>query len=169
MKKLSVLVLVLLFAFTTGLATAQTQQAESTLNAPVAANEGFVQVDEGARIFYQVWGEGEPMVLIHGYPMNGSLFSQNVEALSQQYQVITVDLRGFGQSEAPDGDTTVEVYATDVLNVMDELGIQEAIIGGMSMGGPTVFAMYERAPERFNGMILIDTIAASASPAEAGL
>lgn len=52
---------------------------------------------------------------------------------------------------------------------MDELGVEQAIVGGMSMGGPIVFEMYRQAPDRFNGMILIDTIAAPASPAEAGL
>ena len=53
--------------------------------------------------------------------------------------------------------------------MLDHLGIDQAIIGGMSMGGPIVFEMYAQAPERFSGMVLIDTIAASASPAEAGL
>lgn len=52
---------------------------------------------------------------------------------------------------------------------MDRLNIPQAIVGGMSMGGPIVFEMYRRAPERFRGMMLIDTIAAAASPIEQGL
>jgi pimeloyl-ACP methyl ester carboxylesterase len=131
--------------------------------------EGFVQVDDGARIYYQIQGEGEPILLVHGYPLNGGLFRENVQALAEQYRVITVDLRGFGRSEAPNDQAVIPVYATDVLNVMEELGVEQAIIGGMSMGGPTILEMYQRAPERFTGMILIDTIAASASPAEKGL
>lgn len=165
MKNLPTLVLTLLLTVLIGVATAQ----EQSLSAPPTDQEGFIQVDEGARIYYQAWGEGEPLLLVHGYPLNGSLFSQNVEALSQQYQVITVDLRGFGQSEAPNDEAVIPVYATDVLNVMEGLGIEQAIIGGMSMGGPTVLEMYQRAPERFRGMMLIDTIAAPASPAEANL
>ncbi len=60
-------------------------------------------------------------------------------------------------------------YASDVLAVMDDVGVDQAIIGGMSMGGPIVFEMYRQAPERFRGIILNDTIAAEASPSEAGL
>lgn len=133
--------------------------------------EGFVEV-EGARIFYQVQGEGQPLLLIHGYPLSGDLFAENREALVQAgYQVITLDLRGYGRSEAlgeqPEG--TIESYADDVLAVMDELGVESAVIGGMSMGGPIVFSMYEEAPERFDGMILIDTTAAPAPPPEVGV
>ena len=89
--------------------------------------------------------------------------------MSEQYQVITVDLRGFGQSETPNAEGSVVTYASDVLAVMDAAGADQAIIGGMSMGGPIVFEMYRQAPERFRGLILNDTIAAAATPSEAGL
>ncbi len=135
----------------------------------MSAMGNFAEIDDGARIYYEVHGEGEPMVLVHGYPLNGGLFRDNVGPLSEQYQVITVDLRGYGQSETPNNEGSVATYASDVLAVMDAAGVEQAIIGGMSMGGPIVFEMYRQAPERFRGMILNDTIAAGASPAEAGL
>ncbi|TFV55416.1 alpha/beta fold hydrolase [Geodermatophilus sp. DF01-2] len=159
----------------TGLAAAliATPTAAAAHNGPdrdgADGQEGFVEV-EGARIFYQIEGEGQPMLFVHGYPLSGALFAENREELAEDYQVITVDLRGYGRSEAlgeqPVG--SVESYAQDVLAVMDELGVDSAVIGGMSMGGPIVFSMYQQAPDRFDGMILIDTVAAPAPPPEVG-
>ena len=122
-----------------------------------------------ARIYYEVHGEGEPLVLVHGYPLNSGLFRDNIGPLSEQYQVITPDLRGYGRSETPNDQGSVATYASDVFAVMDAVGADRAIIGGMSMGGPTVLEMYREAPERFRAMILNDTIAAKSSPSEAGL
>ena len=131
-------------------------------------DEGFVAVD-GGQIYYQTQGDGEPLVLVHGYPLSGDLFREQRDGLSDDYTVVTVDLRGYGRSTGADGDETVETYARDVLAVLDELGVDRALIGGMSMGGPIVFSMYEQDPDRFRGMLLIDTIAAAAAPPEAGL
>ena len=140
---------------------------DSDAEASTLPDEGFVEVN-GARIYYQSEGDGEPMVLIHGYPLSSELFREQLDGLSDDYRVIALDLRGYGQSTTPDDDATVGTYAQDVLDVMTELGVERALIGGMSMGGPVVFEMYRRAPERFRGMLLIDTIAAPASPPEAG-
>ncbi len=164
MRMKMILVLVLL-ALMTGVASAQSGGAMSG----GAMSGNFVEIADGARIYYEVHGEGEPIVLVHGYPLNSGLFRDNVGPLSEQYQVITVDLRGFGQSETPNAEGSVVTYASDVLAVMDAVGADQAIIGGMSMGGPIVFEMYRQAPERFRGLILNDTIAAAATPSEAGL
>jgi pimeloyl-ACP methyl ester carboxylesterase len=134
-----------------------------------AQTEGFVEREDGARIYYQVQGQGTPLMLMHGYPLNGGLFRDNVTALAANYQVITPDLRGFGKSEAPDEQASIEIYAQDMLAVLDQLNIDKAIIGGMSMGGMTLFEMYRKAPERFTGVILIDTSHLPAGVAEANL
>ena len=128
----------------------------------------YLDVD-GARIFYEVAGDGPPMLLLHGYPLSGALFARVREPLEDDFTVITVDHRGYGLSEAPGIPDAIEVYATDALAVLDHLGVEEAIIGGMSMGGPITLSMYDMAPERFTGMVLIDTTAAPAGPPEAGL
>ena len=121
--------------------------------------DGYAEVN-GARIHYVVQGQGSPVLLIHGYPLSGELFSKNRDALSQSHKVITIDLRGFGKSTAPAEDPgSLQTYAKDALAVLDTLNVPKAVIGGMSMGGPIVFEMYRTAPERFSGMILIDTIA----------
>ena len=157
MKTSSKLLAILLFALTSFSLAQET-------------SEGFVERPDGARIYYQVQGEGEPMMLIHGYPLNSGLFRDNVGALAEAgYQVVTPDLRGFGQSEAPSGKATIEMYAEDMLAVMDELGIDQTIALGMSMGGWTLFEMYAQAPERFTGLVFNDTAAVPASIAGAAL
>ncbi len=145
-----------------------TPAAAGGLGDPADRQGDFVEVD-GARIFYQQSGQGEPMFLIHGYPLSGALFDRNREALAEQYQVITIDQRGYGLSETSEAASTIATHADDALAVLDELGIDQAIVGGHSMGGPITLEMYQRAPDRFRGMILIDTIAAQASAIEAGL
>lgn len=155
-----------------GTAAAQKPQrtggAQVTLPDPTNRQGEYVEVN-GARIFYQVAGQGAPMLLMHGYPLSGALFARNRDALAARYQVITIDHRGFGSSSAPGIPDSIAVYADDALAVMDQLGIGRAIVGGHSMGGQIMLEMYQRAPDRFRAMILIDTNAAAATPAEAGL
>jgi pimeloyl-ACP methyl ester carboxylesterase len=139
-----------------------------SLQAPSERVGEYAEVN-GARIFYEAAGDGPAMLLLHGYPLSGALFARVRDALQDDYTVITLDHRGYGKSEAPEVPGSIKTYANDALAVLDRLGIESAIIGGMSMGGPIVFSMYEQAPERFDGMILIDTTAAAAPPPEAGL
>ena len=122
--------------------------------------EGMLDVN-GAQIHFVSVGSGTPMLLLHGYPLSGELFARNRDALaSAGYRVITIDHRGYGMSTAPaDAPGDLQTYAKDALAVMDQLGVPKAIIGGMSMGGPITFEMYREAPQRFLGMILIDTLA----------
>ncbi len=135
-----------------------------------ARQDGMLSVN-GAQIHYVSQGSGTPMLLLHGYPLSGELFARNRDALaSAGYRVITIDHRGYGQSVAPEGDAgSIQTYAKDALAVMDQLNVPSAIIGGMSMGGPIVFEMYRTAPERFKGMLLIDTIANPANVVEKAL
>ncbi|WP_295819942.1 alpha/beta hydrolase [uncultured Deinococcus sp.] len=125
---------------------------------------GSVTVN-GASVFYKTSGTGQPLVLIHGYPLNGELFKNNRNLPG--YQVITVDLPGFGKSVAPDANASIENYAMTMLAFMDAMKIDKAVVGGMSMGGMTLLQMYKMAPERFRGLILIDTTADPAGVAEA--
>ena len=142
--------------------------AVSALQAPAERVGEYADVD-GARIFYEARGEGPTLMLLHGYPLSGALFARMRDELQQNFTVVTVDHRGYGKSEASENPGTVEQYAKDAIAVMDKLGIEQAAIGGMSMGGPIVFEMFRQAPDRFSSMILIDTIAAPASPMEAGI
>ena len=122
----------------------------------------------GARIFYQVAGQGTPLLLIHGFPLSGQLYQGQLAGLSKYFTVITPDLRGFGKSLAPDGNGSIQTYAQDMLALLDHLGVQSAIVGGHSMGGQITLEMYKEQPARFAGMLLIDTDPMAASFVEKG-
>ncbi|UTA50349.1 alpha/beta hydrolase [Deinococcus radiodurans] len=86
------------------------------------------------------------------------------------YRVITVDLPGFGKSKLAPGQTvSIENYAQTMVGFMDAMKLDKAVVGGMSMGGMTLLQMYKIAPERFKGLILIDTTAEPAGIAEAAM
>lgn len=155
--------------FAPAAAQSTTSPQANQASSGVKTQSGTVSRPDGARIHYEVSGQGTPMLLIHGYPLSGELFAKNREALSKQFKVITIDQRGFGQSRTPNNEASVQTYADDALAVLDELKVDKAVIGGMSMGGPVVLEMYRQAPDRFAGMMLIDTTAKPANPAEAGL
>ena len=131
--------------------------ATAAARAQDRTTQRFTATVNGAQISYTVTGSsGDTIVLIHGYPLNGDLFARQREALSAAYRVITVDLRGFGQSVAPDDEGSIDLYANDVLGLLDQLGVGQAIIGGHSMGGAITLRLYQMAPSRFLGMILND-------------
>ncbi|HEX6649085.1 MAG TPA: alpha/beta fold hydrolase [Pyrinomonadaceae bacterium] len=106
---------------------------------------------------YTDTGMGRPVVLIHGYPFNRSLWNEQVAALSRSYRVIVPDLRGFGESEASEGPATMDRMAQDVALLLDHLGISRAVIGGLSMGGYVALAFYKQFPSRVSALILADT------------
>lgn len=102
-------------------------------------------------------GSGDPVVLIHGYPFNRTLWTEQVEALSSSYRVIAPDLRGFGESDSSQGPATMNRMAQDVARLMDQLEIPRAVIGGLSMGGYVVLAFYKYFASRVRALILADT------------
>ena len=107
-------------------------------------------------IAYTDAGIGRPVVLIHGYPFNRSLWNEQVEALSSTCRVIAPDLRGFGESDAA-ATATMNEMAHDVAQLMDHLEITQAAIGGLSMGGYVALAFYKQFPSRVRALVLVDT------------
>jgi pimeloyl-ACP methyl ester carboxylesterase len=73
------------------------------------------------------------------------------------YRVIAPDLRGFGESDAPEGPYSMDIFADDLIALMDHLDIRQAVIGGMSMGGYILFNLLERYPDRVKGAVFITT------------
>jgi 3-oxoadipate enol-lactonase len=106
---------------------------------------------------YTDMGIGDPVVLIHGYPFNRSLWGEQVAALSESYRVIAPDLRGFGETESSDGPVTMNQMAQDVAHLLDHLEIERAVIGGLSMGGYVALAFYKQFPARVQALVLADT------------
>jgi len=115
----------------------------------------FIRVND-LQIAYTDAGIGRPIVLIHGYPFNRSLWNEQVEALSSTCRVIAPDLRGFGESDAAETATMNEM-AQDVAMLLNQLGIVRATIAGLSMGGYVALAFYKQLPSRAKALILADT------------
>jgi 3-oxoadipate enol-lactonase len=111
-------------------------------------------------------GDGPAVVLSHGYLMDASMFDPQVAALAPEYRVITVDGRGFGGTRAT-GPFSYWDSASDVLGLLDHLGIGQAVLGGMSQGGFVSLRAALLAPDRVRGLVLIDSQAGQEDPAVA--
>lgn len=96
------------------------------------------------------------VVLLHAFPLNSTLWRPQIERAPTGWRFVAPDLPGFGASVLP-AARSMEAMAREVLNVLDEQGIDRAVIGGMSMGGYVTLALYRLAPERFAAMLLADT------------
>jgi len=106
---------------------------------------------------YTDTGAGRPIVLIHGYPFNRSLWTEQIPALSNSYRIIAPDLRGFGDSDASQDPSTMNRLAADVALLMDHLEIPRATICGLSMGGYVALAFYKQFHSRVRALVLADT------------
>jgi pimeloyl-ACP methyl ester carboxylesterase len=105
-------------------------------------------------------GVGEPLVLIHGHPFNRSMWHPQVERFSRAgYRVIAPDLRGYGATTVVPGKTTLDVFARDVAALLDHLGVDRFVLGGLSMGGQIVLEFHRLFAERLRGIVLADTFA----------
>jgi len=101
--------------------------------------EEYVEVEKNVRLHVTDLGEGQPIVLIHGWPLSDAMYEYQYAYFTQQgYRVIGITLRGFGLSDKPGGKYNYDVFADDIKVVLDKLNIQNATIGGFSMGGATV-------------------------------
>lgn len=115
-----------------------------------------IQIND-INLAYTDTGSGRPIVLIHGYPFNRSLWDDQIPALSNNHRVIAPDLRGFGESDASQEPSTMNRLAADVAALMDHLEIPRATIGGLSMGGYVALAFYKQFASRVRALVLADT------------
>jgi len=117
------------------------------------------------RLAYSDEGTGRPVVLLHGFPLSRAMWHEQISGIGSSYRVIAPDLRGHGDSPAPDGVYTMDEMADDVVESLDELNIAEpTVLGGLSMGGYVAFSIMARYPERVRALILMDTRASADTP-----
>ena len=117
----------------------------------------LVRINNTQLAYTDTGGAGRPIVLIHGYPFNRSLWTEQIPALSNDYRIIAPDLRGFGDSDASQDPSTMNRLAADVAELMDHLQIPRATIGGLSMGGYVALAFYKQFAPRVRALVLADT------------
>lgn len=107
---------------------------------------------DGAKLFYEVKGEGPAVVLLHPFPCNHRFWFGIASALTARYRVILPDLRGMGQSEAGDGPVTMERLGEDAVRLLDELRIERAMFAGCSIGGYALYEIWRRAAARVQAL-----------------
>lgn len=110
----------------------------------------------GVNLAVEVRGEGPAVLFIHGYPHDRSLWSHQVEMLAGCRR-IAPDLRGMGQSDAPDLGYSMATYAADLAALLDALGVDEVVLCGLSLGGYIAFEFLRRWRPRVRGLVLLDT------------
>lgn len=109
------------------------------------------------RLAYDDVGSGRAVIQLHGYPFNRSLWNEQAGVIGKSYRVLAPDLRGHGDSDVAAGPAAMDLMARDVAALMNELQIEHAVIGGLSMGGYVALAFYRLFPERVDALILADT------------
>jgi 3-oxoadipate enol-lactonase len=120
----------------------------------------------GQNLYYDdTGGDGPAVILAHGLLMDHEMFAPQVAALRDSYRVITWDERGFGLTEFDGQPFTYWDSAGDCLALLDHLGIDRAVVGGMSQGGFLSLRVALLAPERVRALILLDTQAGVEDPA----
>jgi non-heme chloroperoxidase len=144
-------------------ATAQEMTAEG-LSLPDDLRHHFVDVDDGGRIHVVERGQGPPLVLLHGIMLSSALWVHQLRDLADHHRVIAVDLRGHGQSLPGSAGSGIERLAADVAQVLEALGVEEAVVVGHSMGGMVALQLAVDLPvaersRRLAGIVLASTTA----------
>jgi pimeloyl-ACP methyl ester carboxylesterase len=109
----------------------------------------------GMEMYYETSGQGEPLVLLHGFNGSGQNWAKFVPEFARRYQVIVPDLRGHGRSTNPSGKFTHRQSALDVFALLDSLGVKQVKAMGISTGGMTLIHMATKQPARVEAMVLI--------------
>jgi pimeloyl-ACP methyl ester carboxylesterase len=114
---------------------------------------------DGVNIYYEVHGDGPPLLLTHGYSSTSAMWHGQVDALAKEHKLILWDMRGHGQSDYPDDPKAYSEALTvgDMAAILDAVGASRAIIGGLSLGGYMSLAFYRAHAARTRALLIIDT------------
>ena len=122
---------------------------------PTGGDTGQYASVNGMEMYYEVYGEGEPLALLHGFFGTGFIWRQFIPEWSKHYKLIIPDLRGHGHSTNPLDTFTHKQAALDVYALLDHLGIDTFKAAGASTGGMTLLHMATQQPERVEAMVLL--------------
>lgn len=110
-------------------------------------------------MYYEIHGEGEPLVLIHGAGLETSTVGPLIQMFTSKYKVVSIDNRGVGRTDKPDEPYTIEMMAEDTVGLLNAIGIKKAHFIGSSMGGRIAQVVAVKYPEMVKGLILTSTAA----------
>ena len=111
----------------------------------------------GIKLAYERRGKGTPLVLLHGYPLDHHLWDEIVPLLTDTFDLIIPDLRGFGESTTVETTYTMDDFASDIEGLLNQIDIRKAAIAGHSMGGYVALAFAQLYPERVSGFGLVSS------------
>lgn len=124
---------------------------------PKPAESGYVPVN-GIKVYYEVYGEGRPIVLLHGAFMTiGMNWGQLIPELSKTRKVIAIELQGHGHTPYSDRKLDFSTLASDVAGVMDHLKVDSADVVGYSMGGYVAYELTIQHPKRVSKLVIISS------------
>jgi pimeloyl-ACP methyl ester carboxylesterase len=114
---------------------------------------------DGVDIYYEVHGSGPALLLTHGYSSTSAMWQGQVEALSKSHRLVLWDMRGHGRSDYPDDPLAYSEALTvaDMAALLDRVGAERAIVGGLSLGGYMSLAFHRAHPQRVLALLIIDT------------
>ena len=118
----------------------------------------------GINLFYEEQGQGEPVVLLHGLALDGSIWTEMVSLYADQARFIVPDLRGHGKTETGDANGSLEQFADDLAALVDHLRLQHFTLVGHSMGGYISLVFAEKYPEMLDGLVMVTSNARSDNP-----
>ncbi len=101
--------------------------------------------------------KNQPIILVHGFPFDYTMWTSQIRALQKEYRVIAYDIRGLGKSYVGDGQYTLEFFVDDLFWLMHEMELANPVLCGLSMGGYIALRAVERDQSRFKGLVLMDT------------
>lgn len=119
---------------------------------------------DGTKIAYARSGEGAPLVLIHGYPLDHSIWDELAPLLEHDFDLIIPDLRGFGESDVVEAEDSMLEYARDIAGLLTRLRIKKAYLAGHSMGGYVALAFAREYEERVSGLAMVASQMAADTP-----
>src|SRR5688572_8008910 len=113
---------------------------------------------EPMELTYEERGSGPVAVFVHGFPLDGSMWTQNLAGVAKVRTAVAVNLRGHGLSEDPSPrGYSMELFADDIAKTLDVIGAEKIDLVGLSMGGYVLFAFWRKYRERVRSLVFIDT------------
>jgi len=126
-------------------------------------------VHKGIKLAYEDRGSGKPaFVFVHGWTCNRSFFAPQAEYFARRHRVVSVDLRGHGESDKPEGQYPIAAYADDIAYMIEQLGLGKVLAVEHSMGGITVLQLAVAHPDRVVGIVMVEPVSSLSQPSDEG-